>query len=293
MTDLPCNENIVTVWGNEPRMAPADVKITDVATGVRVDVDGTGVAVITLDGPQRLNAFSSGTGTALGEAYRRCDRDDDVRAVVLTGAGRAFCAGADLSEGSGSFDEPDESFSASPVQPPAFRVRKLVIAAVNGHAIGIGFSLALQCDVRLVAHDAQLALPQVRRGTIGDCQSHYALRHAVGLAVAADLLLTGRTVTGREAAELGIASRALPAAEVLPAAVEMARDVAVNANPASVALSKRLLWAHLDADTVERAETSAHRILMGSPDAAEGAAAWRERRAPQWRSRAGETGDPA
>jgi enoyl-CoA hydratase/carnithine racemase len=264
-----------------------------VATAVRVDVDGTGVAVITLDGPERLNAFSAGTGEALSAAYRRCDRDDDIRAVVLTGAGRAFCAGADLSEGSGSFDVPGADFSASPVRPPAFQVRKLVIAAVNGHAIGIGFSLALQCDVRLVAQDAQLAVPQVRRGTIGDCQSHYALRHAVGLAVAADLLLTGRTVTGSEAAALGIASRALPAAEVLPAAVEMARDVAVNANPASVAISKRLLWAHLDAETVEREETRAHRILMGSPDAAEGAAAWRERRAPQWRSRASETGDPA
>jgi enoyl-CoA hydratase/carnithine racemase len=264
-----------------------------VATAVRVDVDGAGVAVITLDGPERLNAFATGTGVALGEAYRRCDDDDDIRAVVLTGAGRAFCAGADLSEGSTAFSVPGENFSASPVQPPAFRVRKLVIAAINGHAIGIGFSLALQCDVRLVAQDAQLAFPQVRRGTIGDCQSHYALRHAVGLAVAADLLLTGRTISGQEAADLGVASRALPAAEVLPAALAMAREVAVNVNPASVAISKRMLWAHLDAETVEREETSAHRILMSSPDAAEGAAAWRERRSPQWTSRASETGDPA
>ncbi|CAN5688519.1 enoyl-CoA hydratase-related protein [soil metagenome] len=256
-------------------------------------MDGTGVAVITLDGPERLNAFSAGTGAALGEAYRRCDRDDDIRVVVLTGAGRAFCAGADLSDGSGAFDVPGEGFSASPVQPPAFRVRKLVIAAINGHAVGIGFSLALQCDVRLVAQDAKLAVPQVRRGTIGDCQAHYALRHAVGLAVAADLLLTGRTVTGQEAVGLGIASQALPAPDVLPTALTMARDVAVNANPASVALSKRLLWAHLDAETVEREETDAHRTLMGSPDAAEGAAAWRERRSPQWTSRASETGDPA
>jgi enoyl-CoA hydratase/carnithine racemase len=292
-TDFPCSENIVTVWGNQPRTASAAVKITVVATEVRVDVDDAGVAVITLDGPERLNAFSAGTGVALGEAYRRCDHDDEIRAVVLTGAGRAFCAGADLSAGSGSFDVPGNGFSASPVQPPAFRVRKLVIAAVNGHAIGIGFSLALQCDVRLVAQDAKLAVPQVRRGTIGDCQSHYALRNAVGLAVAADLLLTGRTVTGSEAAGLGVASRALPADEVLAAAVEMARDVAVNANPASLAFSKRLLWAHLDAETVAREETAAHRILMGSPDAAEGAAAWRERRSPRWTSRASAIGDPA
>jgi enoyl-CoA hydratase/carnithine racemase len=263
-------------------------------TEVRVDIpaDG-GIAVITLDGPDRLNAFSVGTGRALGAAFRRCDDDDSIRAVVLTGAGRAFCAGADLSEGSGAFGAPGEEFSASPVQPPAFRVRKLVIAAINGHAIGIGLTLALQCDVRLVAADAQLAIPQVRRGTIADCQAHYTLRQAVGLAVAAELLLTGRTFTGSEAARLGIASRALPAADVLPGALEVARDVALHANPASVALSKRLLWADLDIDKVAEEETRAHIILMGDPDAAEGAAAWRERRAPNWTSRASRIGDPA
>jgi enoyl-CoA hydratase/carnithine racemase len=264
-----------------------------VATGVRVDVDDAGVAVLTLDGPQRLNAFSAATGEALSAAYRRCDADDAIRAVVLTGAGRAFCAGADLSEGSGAFGRPDETFSATPVQPTAFRVRKLVIAAINGHAIGIGLTLALQCDVRLVAEDAQLAIPQVRRGMLADCQAHYTLRHAVGLAVAADLLLTGRTITGAEAAQLGVAGRALPAAEVLPAAVELARDTAIHTNPASVALSKRLLWADLPLDEVADEETRAHRILMDGPDPSEGAAAWRERRAPRWTSRASDTGEPA
>ncbi|WP_099023376.1 enoyl-CoA hydratase/isomerase family protein [Mycolicibacterium palauense] len=263
------------------------------ATGVRVEVDDAGVAVVTLDGAGRLNAFSAGTADALGRAYRRCDVDDDVRAVILTGAGRGFCSGADLSAGSSAFARPDEAFSASPVVPPAWRVRKLVIAAVNGPAIGIGLTLALQCDVRLVAEDAPLAIPQVRRGTIADCQAHYTLRQSVGLATAADLLLTGRTITGAEAARRGIATRALPAPEVLPAALELARDVATQANPASVALSKRLLWADLDPEAVAAEETRAHRFLMGSPDAAEGAAAWRERRAPRWTLRAGQTGDPA
>lgn len=179
------------------------------------------------------------------------------------------------------------------MQPPAYRVRKLVIAAINGPAIGIGLTLALQCDVRLVAQDAKLAIPQVRRGMIGDCAVHYTLRHAAGLAVAADILLTGRTFTGTEAAALGIASRALPAAEVLPAALELARDVAVNANPASVAYSKRLLWSGTNIDEVAARETTVHLTLMGGPDAAEGPAAWRERRPPRWRSTAGETGDPA
>lgn len=267
--------------------------INRMSTTVRVDVDDTGVALITLDGAERLNAFSAATGAALGAAYRRCDLDDDVRAVVVTGAGRAFCAGADLSAAADSFATPEEEFTASPVQPPAWRVRKLVIAAINGHAIGIGLTLALQCDIRLVADDAKLAIPQVRRGVIADCQAHYTLRHAVGLAVAADLLLTGRTITGAEAAARGIATRALPADEVLPAALELARDAAATANPASVALSKRLLWADGNLDAVAAEETRAHRILMGGPDADEGAAAWREQRAPMWTARASEQGDPA
>jgi enoyl-CoA hydratase/carnithine racemase len=262
-------------------------------TTVRVDVDESGVAMITLDGPERLNAFSGDTARQLGEAYRRCDADDTVRAVVVTGAGRAFCAGADMSAPGAAFDSPGEGFSASPIEPPAWRVRKLVIAAVNGPAIGIGLTLALQCDIRLVAEDAKLAIPQVRRGMVGDCAVHYTLKRAVGLAVAADVLLTGRTFIGSQAAALGIASRALPAGEVLPAALELARDVAVNANPASVAYSKRLLWTDLNADEVVAEETAVHLKLMGGPDAAEGPAAWRENRPPMWRSSAGQTGDPA
>jgi enoyl-CoA hydratase/carnithine racemase len=262
-------------------------------TAVRVDVDESGIALITLDGPDRLNAFSGDTARQLGEAYRRCDTDDTVRAVVVTGAGRAFCAGADMSAQAAAFDRPEQGFSASPIDPPAWRVRKLVIAAVNGPAIGIGLTLALQCDIRLVAEDAKLAIPQVRRGMVGDCAVHYTLRHAVGLAVAADVLLTGRTFSGGEAAALGIASRALPAGDVLTAALELARDVAVNANPASVAYSKRLLWADLSADAVAAEETTVHLELMGGPDAAEGPAAWRENRPPVWRSNASQTGDPA
>ena len=122
-------------------------------------------------------------------------------------------------------------------------MRKLVIAAINGPAIGIGLTLALQCDIRLVAEDAKLAHPAGAPGHGRRLRGALHAQHAVGLAVAADILLTGRTFTGSEAAALGIASRALPAAEVLPAALELARDVAVNANPASVAYSKRLLWA--------------------------------------------------
>jgi enoyl-CoA hydratase/carnithine racemase len=241
-----------------------------------------GVAVLTLDGGDGLNLFSGATAAALGEALATCAGDDAVRVVVLTGAGNAFCAGADLAAGSAAFVERDATFSASPVQPAPLQIPKLVIAAINGHAIGIGLTLALQCDLRLVAEGAKLAVPQVRRGMLGDAGSHHTLRHLAGTAVAAEILLTGRVFTATEAVGWGIASRALAGDEVLRAALEIARDVAVNASPAALALSKRILWADLSLAETEVRETEAHHLLMQHPDAAEGPAAWRERRAPQW-----------
>jgi enoyl-CoA hydratase/carnithine racemase len=247
-----------------------------------------GVAVVTLNRPEELNTFTGRMGEQLGRAYASCDADDAVRAVVVTGAGRAFCAGADLEPGGDTFGAPGEQFTASPVDPPAWEVRKPVLAAINGHAIGIGLTLAMQCDLRLVAEDAKLGFVHVRRGVLPDAQAHWTVPRAVGHARAADLLLTGRTFSGREAAELGVANRALPAEDVLPAALEIARDIAVHTAPVSVALSKRLLWASptLDRDEVGRLETEYHRIVMGTPDAREGVLAWLERRDPKW------TGNP-
>lgn len=266
--------------------------MTSLPTEVTTAVDADGVALITLVGSDGLNLFSRATGQALSEALRRCDQDDAVRAVVLTGAGAAFCAGADLSTGSGAFDEPGTEFSASPVQPPAWQVRKLVIAAINGHAIGIGLTLALQCDLRVVAEDAKLAIPQVRRGMIGDAQSHFTLPRLAGTAIAAEMLLTGRTLRGHEAAARGLANQALPAADVLPTAMTLARDVAANVSPAAMALSKELLWSDRSPEQVAAAETEAHRFLMAHPDAAEGPAAWRERRTPNWTLRASDVRKP-
>jgi enoyl-CoA hydratase/carnithine racemase len=260
-----------------------------------------GVAVVTLDRPDKLNVFSGGMGTELGAAYARCDADDAIRAVVLTGAGTAFCAGADMTPAADSFAAPGSTagdtapgdtaagpnprpraFTASPVQPPAWEVRKPVIAAVNGHAIGIGFTLAMQCDIRIVAEEAKLAIPQTRRGMVPDAQSHWTVPAATSRAVAADILLTGRTFRGAEAVALGLASRALPAREVLPAALEIAHDIAANVHPVSAALTKRLLWANAGPAEVERLETAYHRILMGTDDAREGPRAWMERRSPEW-----------
>jgi enoyl-CoA hydratase/carnithine racemase len=244
-----------------------------------------GVAVVTLDRPDKLNAFTGLMGTELSEAYASCDADDTVRAVVVTGAGRAFCAGADMEPGGDTFAAPaGDDFDASPVHPPAWDVRKPVIAAINGHAIGIGLTLAMQCDLRFVAEDAKLGFVHVRRGVLPDAHAHWTVPRAVGLARAADVFLTGRTFSGREAAELGLASRALPADDVLPTALDVAREIAVQTAPLSVALSKRLLWASsaLDRDEIGYLETEYHRLVMGTPDAREGVLAWLEHRDPRW-----------
>jgi enoyl-CoA hydratase/carnithine racemase len=246
-----------------------------------------GVALITLNRPERLNTFTAAMGRSLEHAYRRCDGEDSIRAVVLTGAGRAFCAGADLTAGSETFAQQDaEAFSAAAVNVPAWKMRKLVIAAMNGHAVGLGFTLALQCDIRIMAREGKYGILQVRRGVLGDAYSHWTLPRIVGLSRAADILLTGRTFGGDEACELGVASRVVPSTEVLSTALEIARDVAANASPLSVAVSKRLLWESptLTAEQVEKWETNLHHHLMGKPDAAEGPVAYLERRAPRWTS---------
>ncbi|NNL67943.1 MAG: crotonase [Myxococcales bacterium] len=256
---------------------------------LRFELDD-GVATLTLDRPEQRNAFSGAMGESLGRAYRRCDDDDDVRAIVLTGAGEAFCVGADLAAGADAFAPQDpDGFSATPIRPTAFEIRKPVIGALNGHAVGIGLTLALHCDMRLVARDAQYGVLQVRRGMMPDCCAHWTLPRVVGMERAAYLLLTGRKVDGDEAVSLGLALRALPHEEVLPAAQAIARDIADHAAPLSVAVTKRLLWesATLDLAQVEERETALHHHLMGGADAAEGARAWLERRAPRFRRTVG------
>ncbi len=257
---------------------------------VTVDVNAS-VAVLTLNRPDHLNAYTAEMGALLSRAYSECDGDDDVRAIVVTGAGRAFCAGADFSGGASPFDSPadDGTFSASPITPAAFELRKPVIAAVNGQAIGIGLTIALQADIRIVADDAKYGVVQVRRGVIPDCMSHWTLAQLTTLGVAADILLTGRTFGGAEAVALGIANRVLPAGQVLDHAVQVARDIAVNVAPMSAALCKRLLWDsainYYTPRQVALLETRLHQRVMGTADAREGVAAFLDRRPPHFTSR--------
>jgi enoyl-CoA hydratase/carnithine racemase len=252
---------------------------------IRYEVED-GVALITLDRPEVRNAFGDGMGEELADAFRRSDTDDDVRVVVLTGAPPAFCAGADLSSGGDTFAPRDDAaFSAGAVPMPPWDVRKLVIAAVNGHAVGLGLTLALQCDMRIMAADASYGIVQVRRGVMGDAYSHWTLPRTVGQSAAAEILLTGRTFDGPAMRELGVCRQVLANDDVLPAALDLARDVAVHAAPLAVAASKQLLWdtwGHSRAE-IEELETLLHHRLMAHPDAREGVMAYLERRPPAWR----------
>jgi enoyl-CoA hydratase/carnithine racemase len=245
-----------------------------------------GVAVITLDRPDARNAFSGPMGRSLGEAYRHCDGDDAVRAVIVTGSGDAFCVGADMSGGESTFEKQDDSsFSAAAFEPPAWQVRKPVIAAMNGHAIGIGLTLALQCDMRIMAREGKYGVVQVRRGVMPDAYSHWTLVRMVGMTRAAELLLTGRKFDAEEAERFGIANQIAPAGEVLSVAMAIARDIAENVAPLSAAVTKRLLWQSpmLTPEEVEAQETALHHHLMGRADAIEGVMAFLERRPPSWK----------
>ena len=175
-----------------------------------------GVATITLNRPRQRNAIGDGMRDELAEAYRACDRDDSVRVIVLTGTPPAFCAGADLGSGEQTFAEPGPGFSAAGIAVPAWSLSKPVIAAVNGHAIGLGLTLALQCDIRFFAADARYGVVQVRRGVVGDAYSHWVLPRLVGIANAAEILLTGAVFDGHRAVQLGLGSRVLDAGDASP-----------------------------------------------------------------------------
>ena len=251
---------------------------------IRYDV-ADHVATVTFARPDKLNAFRARTMRDFVAALDEIDADDDVRAVVVTGAGDAFCAGAEMSRAD-TFDAPERvEFTSSPVRPPASQVRKPVIAAVNGHAIGIGLTLAMQCDIRIMATGAKYAFVHVRRGVLPDAHSHWTVPRAIGFARTAELFLTGRLFTADEAVAIGLASRALAPADVLPAALELARDIAVHTAPLSVALSKWLLWSTspLGADETDALETAMHLAVMGRVDAREGILSFVENREPRWR----------
>jgi enoyl-CoA hydratase/carnithine racemase len=247
------------------------------------------VATITLNRPERLNAWTAEMAAELSDALSACNERDEVRAVVVTGAGRAYCAGADLGKGGDSFasseEEREEERRALRNEVFPWMIDKPVIAAINGHAVGIGITYSMMCDIRFVAEDAKIQFAFVRRGVIPELASNVIVARVAGLSNAADLLLSGRMILGREAAAIGLASQALPAEQVLPAALERARDIAVNAAPVSVAIAKRLIWEGLNTPVAEmkRREDALFAWAGNQVDASEGVDSFLEKRAPEWK----------
>jgi enoyl-CoA hydratase/carnithine racemase len=259
---------------------------------IRLEAAEPGVALLTLNRPEAMNAWTPRMAFEIDQALRQCEADDAVRAVVITGAGRAFCAGADLGRGGDTFQPPERSARSSEDRGDAtnalwpFQMTKPVIAALNGHAIGVGLTFPMTCDLRYVAEDAKLQFAFVRRGVIPELASHAIVPRVVGLSRAAELLLSGRMFSGREAAAMGLASQALPAGEVLPAALAHAREYRLAA-PASVAISKRLLWEGLALTPPEmmKREGPLFAWVGAQVDAREGVLAFLEKREPAWKLR--------
>jgi len=257
-----------------------------------------GVALVTLNRPERLNAYTSTMGRELAEAFAACDADDAVRAIVVTGAGRGFCAGADLARGGETFDRRASAEERGvppdrPWQKPAraiapWDVRKPIIAAINGAAVGVGATLPLQWDIRLAGESAKIGFAFVRRGVVPEALSTWILPRLIGMARAGEVLLTGRLLTAHEALALGIVSRVVPDAELLPVARALAAEIARETAPVAVAVTKWLLWGMAgEADMARAGDLDARAFWWTGtqPDAREGVQAFLDKRAPRWTMR--------
>jgi enoyl-CoA hydratase/carnithine racemase len=258
-----------------------------------------GVAVITLNRPDRLNAWTSRMEHEFTVAVDAADRDPGVGAIVVTGAGRGFCAGADF-RALDKMVEAGEYVSHAPPEPvdlsrlgPTFQgvlsfllgLSKPVLAAVNGPAAGVGFALACFADVRFAAEGAKLTTSFGRLGLPAEHGVSWVLGRLVGPAVAADLLFSSRIVLAEEALSLGLVNRVLPPDELLPFTIDYAQRVAREIAPASLQVMKRQLYEDLRRDlpeAVRDAEEETNRMAAGD-EFREGAAAMRESRSPRWR----------
>lgn len=260
-----------------------------------------GIATITLQRPEALNAFTDRMEIELIEAFDRCDRDDAVRAVVLTGAGRAFCAGMDLSQSTETFDswrstDGPEGPTAGPpgsggvhmrrdgggrVVLRMFEMHKPVIAAINGHAVGVGITMTLAADIRVAADDAKMGFVFNRRGLVPESCSSWFLPRVVPMQCALEWVLTGRVFPAQEALDTGLVRSLHPRAELLDVAYGLAREIADNTAQVSVALARQMLWRMLGADhpmTAHEVETHALNLRGVSGDAKEGISSFLEKR---------------
>jgi enoyl-CoA hydratase/carnithine racemase len=254
-----------------------------------------GILTLTLNRPERLNAFNQAMRRDLLAVLDEIDADDEVRVVIVTGAGRAFCAGADLEKGGATFDAGEAGGEAP--EPDALRdggglvtlrlfdCKKPVIAAINGPAVGVGITMTLAMDLRLASSTARMGFVFARRGIVPEACSSWFLPRVVGISKAMEWVATGRVFPASEALEAGLVSELLSEDELLPRARELAAEIVDNASAVSVALSRQLMWKMLGADhpmEAHKIDSASIRYMGASPDAYEGVQSFLEKRPPRF-----------
>ena len=265
-----------------------------------------GIATVTLSRPHRLNAFTVQMMRELIDAFDQADADDDVRVVIVTGSGRAFCAGADLGSGGDTFDpdaqadrgeldlEPSGADAAIPrdaggrVSLRIFECTKPVIAAINGPAVGVGATMTLPMDIRLASDRARFGFVFAGRGIVPEAASSWFLPRVVGISRALEWVMTAQVFGADEALEGGLVRAVHPGDELLGKARELAQVIIEHAAPVSVALARQMMWRMLGADHPMEAHRLDSRAMMfagRSSDAVEGVTAFLEKRPPQWTMR--------
>lgn len=252
---------------------------------VEVDIDDAGVGVVTLNRPEAKNAMNLVMTGEVSDALWALDADEAVRAIVVTGAGSAFCAGVDVSEGASTFgaaghEEHNAELGVTDEgitdRFALWRMRTPTIAAINGAAIGAGMTVTLLFDIRIAADDARLRFPFVRMNLVPEASSTWILPRLIGVSRTLELFLTGRFFTGAEAAEMGIVSRAVPRDDVLAVAHELAREIATYAAPLAAGVTKELVYRALESTDRSEAMTEETRLTWWAgtqPDTVEGVTA--------------------
>jgi enoyl-CoA hydratase/carnithine racemase len=257
----------------------------DDADLVLYEVDADGVATVTLNRPERRNAWSIPMERRFFELLDRAAADPDVRVVVITGSGRSFCPGMDVQRLEQN-SQPGQSLNLHERVPMYSRrlLSKPMIAAINGGCAGIGLVQALICDIRFAARGAKFTTAFTRRGLAGEYNLPYVLPRVIGLENALDLLLSGRTFDADEAKALGLVSRVVEPDELLTAAQDYARDIARNCSPRAVAVIRHQVYGDLDRDFTEALSRSysTMEFFAGSPDFREGVASFTEKRLPKF-----------
>lgn len=258
------------------------------------------IATITLHRPDKLNAFTNRMLKEMISAFDASDADDDVRAVIVTGSGRAFCAGADLSGGGETFAHGGSDVAARSgvvrdggglVALRIFESKKPVIGAINGAAVGVGVTMTLPMDIRLVSDTAKFGFVFARRGIVPEAASSWFLPRLVGISQAAEWCYTGRMISAEEAREARLVRSVHAPDDLLPTAQSIAREIAENAAPVSVALSRQMLWRMLGADhpmQAHRVDSRAINSRGASDDAREGVMSFLEKRPARFTGRVSE-----